>query len=262
MAFIMVNGLSVHYRITGPVSAPPLLLIHSLGTSLEMWAPQADALAETHRVISYDLRGHGLSETSDGPYTLELLAGDAAALLTALGIERAHVAGVSLGGMIAQTLGIEHGARVRSLVLGDTASVIGPKSNWDARAGAIRADGMASLIDAILARWFTPAFIETAAPEIARGFGAMLLRMPAEAYISAAFAVRDGDTTASLGRIACPTLVLVGDQDVSTPPAAAEALRVAIPGAKLVTIENAAHIPTVERPEAVTTAMRSFLAGL
>jgi 3-oxoadipate enol-lactonase len=261
MAFMLVNGLSVHYRVAGPAEAPPLLLIHSLGTSLEMWAPQADALAGTYRVISYDLRGHGLSEAGDGPYTLALLAGDAAGLLAALGIERAHVAGVSLGGMIAQTLGIAHGARVRSLVLGDTASVIGPKSNWDARAAAIRADGMGSLVDAVLARWFTAEFIE-AKPEIARGFGAMLRRMPAEAYIAASFAVRDGDTTADLGQIACPTLVLVGDQDVSTPPSAAEALRAAIPGARLATIEHAAHIPTVERPEAVTAAMRDFLAGL
>jgi len=146
-------------------------------------------------------------------------------------------------------------------VLGDTASVIGPKSNWDNRAATIRAQGMGALVDPILSRWFTPGFIESQ-PQIARGFGAMLMRMPAEAYISAASAVRDGDTTAALGRIACPTLVLVGDQDVSTPPAAAEALKAGIPGAKLVVIENAAHIPTVERPEAVTTAMVSFYAGL
>lgn len=261
MAFTLVRGLSVHYRVAGPAEAPPLLLIHSLGTSMEMWAPQAAALAGKFRVISYDLRGHGLSEATDGPYTLPLLADDALGLLDALGIERAHVAGVSLGGMIAQTLGIEAGGRLRSLVLGDTASLIGPKSNWDSRAATIRADGMATIVDAILSRWFTAGFI-TEAPQIARGFGAMLLRMPAEAYISAACAVRDGDTTASLGRIGCPTLVLVGDEDVSTPPAAAEALKAGIPGAKLVVIENAAHIPTVERPEAVTAAMVSFYAGL
>ena len=261
MAFTLVRGLSVHYRVAGPAEAPPLLLIHSLGTSMEMWAPQAAALAGKFRVISYDLRGHGLSEATDGPYTLPLLADDALGLLDALGIERAHVAGVSLGGMIAQTLGIEAGGRLRSLVLGDTASLIGPKSNWDSRAATIRADGMATIVDAILSRWFTAGFI-TEAPQIARGFGAMLLRMPAEAYISAACAVRDGDITASLGRIGCPTLVLVGDEDVSTPPAAAEALKAGIPGAKLVVIENAAHIPTVERPEAVTAAMVSFYAGL
>ena len=261
MAFILVNGLSVHCRIDGPAGAPPLLLIHSLGTSLEMWAPQAAALAGAFRVISYDLRGHGLSEATAGDYSLALLAGDAIGLLDALGIERAHVAGVSLGGMIAQTLGIEHGRRLRSLVLGDTASQIGPRSNWDTRAATIRADGMASIVDMILARWFTPEWLETS-PEIARGFGAMLRRMPAEAYVSASFAVRDGDTTAGLGRIACPTLVLVGDQDVSTPPAAAAALAAAIPGARLTVIERAAHIPTVERPAEVTAAMLQFLTGL
>jgi 3-oxoadipate enol-lactonase len=261
MAFALVKGLSVHYRVEGPAEAPPLLLIHSLGTTLEMWAPQATALAGKFRVISYDLRGHGLSEATDGPYTLDLLAGDALGLLDHLGLARAHVAGVSLGGMIAQTLGIASGDRVRSLVLGDTASVIGPRSNWDSRAAAIRADGMGSLVDAILSRWFTAGFI-AAEPQIARGFGAMLLRMPAEAYISAACAVRDGDTTAELGRIGCPTLVLVGDEDVSTPPSAAEALKAGIPSAKLVVIENAAHIPTVERPDAVTSALLSFYAGL
>jgi len=261
MAFALIKGLSVHYRAEGPAEAPPLLLIHSLGTSLEMWAPQATALAGKFRVISYDLRGHGLSEATDGPYTLELLAGDALGLLDHLGIERAHVACVSLGGMIGQTLGIASAGRLRSLVLGDTASVIGPKSNWDNRAATLRAEGMGALVDPILSRWFTPGFIQSH-PQIVRGFGAMLMRMPAEAYISAACAVRDGDTTAALGRIACPTLVLVGDQDVSTPPSAAEALKAGIPGAKLVVIENAAHIPTVERPEAVTSAMVSFYAGL
>jgi len=261
MPFVLVDGLSVHYRVDGPAEAPPLLLIHSLGTSMAMWAPQAAALAGAFRVISYDLRGHGLSEASAGAYSLELLARDAVGLMDALGVTRAHVAGVSLGGMIAQTLGIAHGSRVRSLVLGDTASVIGPKSNWDARAAAIRADGMASLVDMILARWFTPGFV-AAEPALARGFAAMLERMPAEAYISAAFAVRDGDTTGELGRIACPTLVLVGEQDLSTPPAAAEALKAGIPGARLEIIKGAAHIPTVERPDEVTTAMRRFLEGL
>ena len=261
MPFVLVDGVSVHYRVQGPIEAPALLLIHSLGTSLEMWAPQADALAHQFRVVSYDLRGHGLSQATEGAYSLGLLARDALGLLDALGIERAHVAGVSLGGMIAQTLGIEAGHRVRSLVLGDTASAIGPKSNWDNRAAAIRADGMGSLVDAILARWFTAGFIETQ-PALTRGFAAMLLRMPAEAYISAAFAVRDGDTTADLGRIRCPTLVLVGDEDVSTPPSAAEALEAAIPGARLTVIEQAAHIPTVERPEAVTAAMASFYRSL
>jgi len=261
MAFTLVKGLSVHYRIQGPAEAPPLLLIHSLGTSLEMWAPQADALSRDFRVISYDLRGHGLSEQTDGAYSLSMLAGDAVGLLDGLGIDRAHVAGVSLGGMIAQTLGIDHGDRVRSLVLGDTASVIGPKSNWDSRAETIRTRGMGALVDPILARWFTEGFVKNE-PALARGFGAMLLRMPGEAYISAAFAVRDGDTTASLARIKCPTLVLVGDQDVSTPPSAAEALKAGIPGAKLIVIEEAAHIPTVERPEAVTAALASFYRSL
>ncbi|HEV2673464.1 MAG TPA: 3-oxoadipate enol-lactonase [Aliidongia sp.] len=261
MAFVLVDGLSVHYRIDGPADAPPLLLIHSLGTALEMWAPQAEALADAFRVISYDLRGHGLSEGTAGDYSLALLARYAVGLLDALGVERAHVAGVSLGGMIAQTLGIVHGRRVRSLVLGDTASLIGPKSNWDNRAATIRADGMASVVDMILGRWFTPDLIARS-PAIARGFGAMLLRMPAEAYISASFAVRDGDTASGLAAIACPTLVLVGDQDVSTPPAAAEALVAAIAGARLTVITQAAHIPTVERPAEVTAAIRQFLAGL
>ncbi|MDE2197673.1 MAG: 3-oxoadipate enol-lactonase [Rhodospirillales bacterium] len=255
--FLRANDIDIHVQIDGPPGAPPLLLLHSLGTSLHVWDPQAEALSARFRVIRPDVRGHGLTTPTPGPYAIEALARDALAVLDALGIASAHVGGLSIGGLLAQSLAAQAPARVRSLILCDTAMALPPPEGWHQRAAIVRAQGMAAIADAVMARWVTPGFID--APP-ARGLRAMLLRTDPEGYAGAAEAIAAADLTAATSRLCLPTLVLVGDQDLATPLASAEAMAAAIPGARLHVLANAAHLPTVEQPDAVTAAMAEFLA--
>jgi 3-oxoadipate enol-lactonase / 4-carboxymuconolactone decarboxylase len=161
--FLRVGDLTVHLQLDGPIDAPPLLLVHSLGTSSAIWDTQVAALRRSFYVIRFDLRGHGLTTTTPGPYDIAMLARDALAVLDSLGIASAHVAGISIGGLIAQSLAVQAPARVRSLILVDTALVFEPPESYRDRAARVRADGIAPLADSVIARWVTPAFLE--APE-------------------------------------------------------------------------------------------------
>jgi 3-oxoadipate enol-lactonase/4-carboxymuconolactone decarboxylase len=254
--FIDVKGLTVHVLQDGPPGAPPLALLHSLGTNAHVWDDQVPELARSFRVIRPDLRGHGLTGCTPGPYSMGLLAADLAGLLDALGIERAHIGGISIGGLVAQAFAAAFGDRARSLILADTALAMPPAQSWTDRAARVRAEGTGAIADTVIARWVTPAFLD--APATA-GLRAMLLRTPAEGYAAAAEAIAAADFSASTAALSLPALVIVGDQDQATPFAAAEALHRALTDSKLLVIEGAAHIPTVEKPDEITAAIRNFL---
>ena len=254
--FLHAAGITQHVRLDGPPGAPPLLMLHSLGTTSDVWDAQAAALAGSFRVIRPDLRGHGLTEVTPGPYTIEVLAGDALAVLDALGVGKAHVAGVSIGGLIAQDLAAQAPEHVASLMLCDTALRIPPPETWRERAATVRAHGMTAIAEAVLARWVTEGFRDQPG---AAGLRVMLLRTPPEGYAACCEAIAEADLTESTRRLQVPALVLVGEHDASTPPAAAQVLHEAIRGSTLVVLPSAAHIPTVERPEEVAEALRRFL---
>lgn len=259
LSFFDVRGLATHVAIDGPPGAPALLLMHSLGSSLHVWDAQVERLARGLRVVRFSFRGHGLTEVGAGPhtpYTIDALADDALAVLDACGIAAAHVGGVSLGGMVAQAVAARAPARVTSVMLCDTAMVLPPPEMWRTRAATVRAEGVAAIADATLARWATPAFLATPA---GRGLRGLLLRTHPEGYAAAAEALAVADLTRSTSQLRVPALVVVGELDPSTPVAAAEALQAAIPGAQLVVIPGAAHIPMVERPDEVTAAILEFL---
>jgi 3-oxoadipate enol-lactonase len=262
MPFVAVHDITVHYDLAGPEDAPVILFANSLGTNFHVWGPQAAVLAATFRVLRYDMRGHGLTDcpapAGNGGYTIDQLGRDALGLLDALGIAQAHFCGLSIGGMVGQRVAAAAPDRIRSLVLCDTANRIGPPAMWDDRIATIRSKGLASIVDGVMARWFTAGFAERHPAELA-GMRNMLTRTPIDGYIGGALAVRDGDLRDDDGKIACPTLVIVGDQDLSTPPAAATELRQAIANARLAVIDGAAHIPTIEQPDAVTRLLREFL---
>jgi 3-oxoadipate enol-lactonase/4-carboxymuconolactone decarboxylase len=256
MPFVDIHGHAIHVAIDGPPGAPAILLMHSLGSGMQVWDAQAAALARELRVVRFDVRGHGLSELSAAPFTLDDLAADALAVLDAFGIAAAHVGGVSLGGLIAQAIAARAPDRVRSLILCDTALAIPPPALWYQRAAAARAGGMAPLADGTMSRWVSPAY---AASPAGRGLRALLVRTPAEGYAAAAEALAVADFTRTSAQIRVPTLVIVGALDPSTPVDSAEALRDTIPGATLRVIPDALHLPLVEVPDVVTAAIRDFV---
>ncbi|SDB36973.1 bifunctional 3-oxoadipate enol-lactonase/4-carboxymuconolactone decarboxylase PcaDC [Belnapia rosea] len=252
--FIQLDDIAVHAEVSGPDSGPPVLLLHSLGTNFHMWDPQAKALAKRHRVIRMDMRGHGLTEATPGPYTMDRLAQDALALLHALGIHAAHVAGVSIGGHIAMRMAALAPERILSLMPCDTALDFGGATNWQGRMDAVAAGGMAAVADATLGRWVLDRSLASS-----KGLGRMLLTTDPAGWLGCAAALRDTTGREVPGRVRCPTTILVGDRDESTPVAAAQAIHAAIPESKLVIIAEAAHIPNFEREEAMTRALLAHM---
>jgi 3-oxoadipate enol-lactonase len=257
MAFVRAGDLVVHYDLSGPPERPTILFANSLGTNFHVWDAQAASLANRFRILRYDMRGHGLTDCTSGAYTIAQLADDARALLDVLEIGAVHVCGLSIGGMVAQRLAATMPDRVRSLVLCDTANRIGPPGRWDDRVAAVSKGGLESIADAVLKVWFTQDFLAHR-PDQARGMANMLVRTPAEGYIGCCLALRDADLRDDDAKIGCPTLVIVGDQDVATSPAAARELSEAIRGARLEVLAQAAHIPTVEQPAALNRLLGDF----
>ena len=254
--FIAIGDINIHARIDGPDGAPPLVLLHSLGTNSHIWDAQAEVLARSFRVIRPDLRGHGLTEATPGDYSMAMLAGDLAGLLDALNIRRAHLGGISIGGMIAQEFAATHPERAASLILCDTAMAIPPAEFWRERIVTVRAQGIDAIEEAVLARWVTPGFIT--APE-SRGLRAMLRTTSIDGYAGCAAAIAVADLAPRTNMLRTPAMVIVGDGDLATPVASSQALHDAIAGSVLIVIEGAAHIPTVEKPDVVTKAILDFL---
>lgn len=252
-------GVTLRYRIDGRADAPWLVLSNSLGTTLEMWDPQVEALAPRFRILRYDSRGHGASSTTPGPYSIAQLGRDVLDLMGSLGIARAHFCGLSMGGMVGQWLGVHAPGQVDRLVLCNTAARIGPAEVWNTRIARVREGGMASIADMVIARWFSAAFIAQGAPAIERTRAA-LLAMPADGYVASCAAVRDMDQRADVARIAAPTLVIAGRHDLVTTPADCRWLAGQIPGARYVELD-AAHISNLEREADFTRALADFLTA-
>ena len=254
---VQLNGAACRYRLDGDPRKPAVLMCNSLGTSHAMWDAQADALSHCFHVVRYDTRGHGGSGSPPGPYSLELLASDALALLDHLGIARAHVVGLSMGGVIAQCLGIYAPHRVNRIVLANTAARIGTAPGWRDRAQAVREDGMAAIAATSPARWFMPAFAAEYGAIVERLQDALRGQSP-EGYAACCDALAAADLRDDIGAIAAPVLVIAGDADPVTTVADGVALCTRIPDAKLVTLP-ASHLSNIEVPAAFTREVQSFL---
>jgi 3-oxoadipate enol-lactonase len=248
-----------HHTATGPHDAPVLVLANSLGTSLGMWDAQVGPLSEVFRVVRFDMRGHGLSDVPPAPYAIDDLGRDVLELLDHLDVGRAHVAGVSLGGMVAIWLGIHAPDRVDRLGLICTSARMGPPDLWRARAHTVRKSGTAALADGTMERWFTPAYRE--GHDVSR-LRDMIASTPDEGYAGCCAVIEHMDQTAGLSSITAPTLVLGGAQDPATPPEEhAAVLAERIPGARLEILDPGAHLLNVERPEDVTRLLLDHLGG-
>ncbi len=257
MPFLDTGTGKLYYQIDGPDNAPVLVLSNSLGTTLAMWLPQLPALTEHFRVLRYDTRGHGQSDVTPGPYSIAQLGRDVVSLLDGLNIPAAHFCGLSMGGMTGIWLGVNAPSRIRRLVLCNTSAAIGVPEVWNTRIAKVKQDGMDSIIDAVLERWFTADFLAHA-PAQAERVRQMLRNTPAEGYVANCAAVRDMDQRSELARITSPTLVIGGKHDKATPPEHGELIARAIPGAKYVEL-NAAHLSNWEVAQAFTQQLLSFL---
>jgi len=249
----------LNHRLDGPPDAPVLVLSGSLGTVLSMWDPHAATLGERFRVLRYDLRGHGGSAVPPGPYAMSELGEDLLALMDEVGIERAALCGLSIGGMISMWVAAHHPDRVQRLVACCTSAKLGPPEVWHERVAAVRAGGIESIADAVLERWFTPAFAE-AHPELIARMRAQLVATPPEGYIGCCEAIAAMDLTGDLPQITAPTLVLAAEQDLATPPEHGRQIAELIPGARFQTVSPGAHIATVERPDVTTAMILRFLS--
>ena len=254
---IAVGGGRLVFDVDGPHAAPACLLLHSLGTTSDLWEPQVETLARWYRVIRYDVRGHGRSQPPVGPFTIDQLGADALAVLDAAGVERAHLCGVSLGGLTAQWLGVHARDRVRGIVAANTAARLGSHGAWAERIDLVRAGGMDALVEGGIARWFTARFQQTSPATVDR-FRAMLRSCPVEGYAGSCAVLRDADLSDEIARITAPTLVVTGTHDAATPPALGEQIAQRIPGARTVELD-AAHLSNVEQAEAFTASVLDFL---
>lgn len=254
-------SVDLHHVENGPSDAPPLLLGGSLGTATRMWEPQVEALSAAFRVIRFDHRGHGDSPVPEGPYTMADLGGDVLALMDRLGIERAHYVGLSMGGMVGQWLAVHHPGRVDRLALLATSPCPGQAQKWRDRAALVRAQGTAALADSVVERWFTPAFARKHPREVARARDQIAATAP-EGYAGCCAAVQTHDLRGDLHRITAPTLVIAGADDTSTPHSTHTGLLAErIPDARLVVLEEAAHLLSQERSDAVNRLLIQHLAG-
>ena len=257
MPFAQLADVRLHYRVDGEDDAPPLLLANSLGTTADMWEPQMPALAGRFRVIRHDTRGHGLSQVTPGPYSIEQLGRDALGLLDRLGIARAHFCGLSMGGMVGVLLGIHAPERVDRLVVANTAAKIGTQETWNARIEAVRKGGMAAIAPALMSRWFTSSVLESPTPKIAE-LRAQFERISPEGYVACCAAVRDMDQRNALGRIHAPMLVIAGTNDAVTTPDDGRYIAEHVHGARFVELP-AAHLSNIQAAPGFTQALVQFL---
>lgn len=251
-------SVALHYTVDGPATAPVVVLGPSLGTTGEIWQPQVPALAERYRVVRYDHRGHGRSPVPPGPYHVADLAGDLLALLDTLDAGPVHLAGLSMGGLVAAWVAAQAPQRVRRLVLLGVSPRFGDARSWADRAATVRAEGMAAIADGALQRWFPPGFADRDPATVAAA-RKQLVDTPAEGYAACCGALAAADLTPMLGAITAPTLIIAGADDPASPPEHAAALAAGIGNARVEVVSDAAHLVNLAAPERVTRLLLEFL---
>ncbi|MGA9178834.1 MAG: 3-oxoadipate enol-lactonase [Desulfobacterales bacterium] len=259
MPFAEVNGTTLQFRFDGPEQGPVAMLSNALASDLTMWEFQVPALAEAgYRVLRYDSRGLGQSKVPEGPYSIEMLAVDAVGLMDALGLEKVHFCGLSMGGMIGQMLGAQHGDRLISLTLSSTAAHIAPKEIWDERIETVRKGGMAVVVDATIDRWFTLSGQSRLASSVEK-VRRVILNTPVKGFCACCAAIRDMDQRETIRTVSTPTLVMVGENDSGTPVSAAKQIHQGITASVLTIIPDAAHFVQMEQSNIFNQALLNFL---
>lgn len=262
MQFVHINGIVIHYDILRAGDDKPVLVfINSLGTDSRIWHHELPKLADDFTILTYDKRGHGLSGLGNPPYSIADHVADLAGLLDHLELSNVIVCGLSVGGLIAQGLYASRPNLVKALILSNTAHKIGTAEMWATRIAAVEKDGIGSILEAIMTRWFTEPFRKPENPAY-QAYCNMLVRQPTFGYSGTCAAIRDADFTEEAKKIAVPVLCIVGREDGSTSPELVKSLADLIPGSRYEIIEGAAHIPCVEAPAAHAALIRGFIEQL
>jgi len=261
MQFVSLDNLTLHYQqISGPEDAPTIVFINSLATDFRIWRDVIVQLAGKFSMLTYDKRGHGLSDIGESPYQIDDHVNDLIALMDRLKISNAVICGLSVGGLIAMRLSKVRPDLVASLALCDTAPKIGTEQMWKERMEIVRQKGMAGLLKANMERWFTKHFHAHHQAEL-DGYSNMFLRVPLEGYLGTAAAIRDADLTEDAKKIELPVICIVGEEDGSTPPELVLDMANMIPDADFKLIKGAGHIPCVEQPHILADTLASFISG-
>jgi 3-oxoadipate enol-lactonase len=257
---IKANSITMNAQIDGPEGAPWLVFSNSLMTNLSMWDDQVAALAPSFRILRYDQRGHGGTQATDESYSFDLLVADVVALLDALSIERAHFAGLSMGGVTALFLAQRHPQRFDRIIACDCAPGSTPASaqQWQERIALASQGGMAALAEPTVTRWFPPEFVATK-PAVLDEVRQMIRTTPFAGFRGCAQALSNYDLRPGLSGIDRRTLMMVGTKDATLP--GVRQIKEVIPGATLVELEGAGHISNLEQPAVFTGAIRDFLCG-
>lgn len=262
MSRLHANGVELYYELHGADNAPLLVLNNGIiMNAATSWAFQTKTLSQHYRLLQYDCRGQGGSEHPDQPYSMELHADDLAALLTALRVKKAHLAGISYGGEVAQAFALQYPERTHSLILADTVSEVGPELRITVESwlSAARAGDAEAFFNTTVPWNFSPAFI-AGNPRLLADARQRYEQLDFAAIVRLCESFLDVDFTARLGGIKCPTCILVGSLDVLKGPAYAAILKQGIPHAELHTLQGAGHASCWERPQEFNTVFLGFLA--
>jgi 3-oxoadipate enol-lactonase len=245
----------------GRGDGPRIALIHSLAMDHSFWDPVVVRLKDVAQILIYDCRGHGASDKPDGPYTIALFADDLATLFDAIGWENAIVAGASMGGSVALGFAARHAERISGLGLFDTTAWYGENApaSWEERAAKARQEGLAGLVGFQKTRWFGDGFRE-AHPDIVEASVATFLKNDIAAYAETCRMLGHFDLRDSLGGIAVPTAIAVGEEDYATPPAMANALHAAIGNSTLHVLTGGRHLTPLEKPDEIASELRNLIA--
>jgi 3-oxoadipate enol-lactonase len=254
------SGTYYEFNVDAGADAPVLMFSNSLGTTLDMWRPQVQALSSTFRVLTYDTRGHGQNSAPPGPYSLDDLGADVLTLLDHLQLQQVHFCGLSLGGFVTQWLAVNAPERLLSATICNIAPVTASPVFWHDRAGLVLREGMRAIADGVIARFFSPQFAE-ASPAAVRAVHDGLLHTPAVGYAGACAAIEHADFREQLPSVHVPTLVIGGALDQAAPPDAVREVATLIPDARYVEI-SAAHISNIENAPEFNAALAEFLQSV
>jgi 3-oxoadipate enol-lactonase len=256
MQTILNNSVTLHIRDEGPKTGRVVMFANSLGTDLRVWDPLIAHLPDGLRLVRFDKRGHGLSDCPDGPYAIEDLARDAIAVADQLELTDITFVGLSVGGLIGQGVMQLRPELIKALVLMDSSANVGTPEYWTDRIAATQAAGLPALAAGVMERWFTANF-RTDEARVAP-WRNMLSASPLKGYLATCAAISGADFAAFSQTVTIPVMAMVGAEDGATPPDLVQSTA-ELYGADFHIIDNAGHLPCVERPAQTAQLIARFL---